>query len=273
MKHSDLIKIIQEQLDSLTSNNPIKFKIYDTFSEEDEIKDINKVNGSSKITAGSFDNVPKLNKSEVTTKIVFNYPVERFKYVSDILESLAKNSVGLIISNQDINPQEFGYTEVFIHYDIKSSPESTTLGKTISSTILCFFTINDKNVLSNQCKAEILNDEGEYEEILFNVLDINVNRETDSDNYANSKEKESFNKSQFLSLDFSLPSVRGSMINKIKNDIINLNNLNKAYTIKYTDELGEHIYENMIATGQFKLRNQRGADVGFNISFVKKRGE
>ena len=63
------------------------------------------------------------------------------------------------------------------------------------------------------------------------------------------------------------------MINKIKNDIINLNNLNKTYTIKYTDELGEHIYNNVIATGQFKLRNKRGADVSYTISFVKKRGE
>jgi hypothetical protein len=75
------------------------------------------------------------------------------------------------------------------------------------------------------------------------------------------------------SIDFSLaiPSVKGSVINEIKDDMLLGINTQKSYIFKFTDENGEKLFKNMIASGDFSYEVVPGDTVIFKILFVYKR--
>ena len=75
------------------------------------------------------------------------------------------------------------------------------------------------------------------------------------------------------SIDFSLavPSIKGSVINEIKDDMLLGLNTQKSYVFRFKDESRAILFENMIASGDFSYEVVPGDTVIFKILFVYKR--
>ena len=69
----------------------------------------------------------------------------------------------------------------------------------------------------------------------------------------------------------TVPSVKGSVINQIKDDMLLGLNTQKGYVFRFTDESGEKLFEDMVASGDFSYEIVPGDTVIFKILFVYKR--
>jgi hypothetical protein len=69
----------------------------------------------------------------------------------------------------------------------------------------------------------------------------------------------------------AVPSISGSIMNQIKDDLLMGRNIDKPYTFRFVDESEEKIFENMIASGDFSYEVVPGDTVIFKILFVYKR--
>jgi len=148
-----LIKMVENLLS--ISSAEYTFKIYDTLSAAEQIKTANSINGIAKITNGTFASTPGLYQSTVTMTIDFIHPIERLNSVKTTLTTLAENSAGYVFQNSIIDASLVGVTGVNIVYPEHGIDKINTIGESITSTIICFFTINEKNVLANECTFEI----------------------------------------------------------------------------------------------------------------------
>lgn len=307
MQSKHLITMINNLLDGIQSI--YSFQIYDELSMDYEKKDINKINGVARVTNGTFEATPGLRQSTATITVEFIHPVERLPEVKRVLTTLSANSAGVVFQNNLIDESLTGATGVNIVYPEHGTEKVTNLGETITSRIICFFVINEVNVLANECTFDIMNgyeeatvtsettgtyyilSDGNYvavtlpaqynsEETYYSVkwerivyykakLSRTLNGETDD--YDNYDEKMSYNQSQAINITMSVPSIRGSVINSIKRDKIRGLNINKSYNIKLTDDDGEFVFEDMIASGNFINEFVPGSDVKIDISFVYKK--
>lgn len=90
--------------------------------------------------------------------------------------------------------------------------------------------------------------------------------------YENNSEMQTVNDGQSFDISLAVPSIKDSIMNKIKDDMLMGRNIDKTYAFRFTDESDEvKIFANMIASGDFSYEVVPGDTVIFKILFVYKR--
>jgi hypothetical protein len=448
----NLITIVEGLLNDNSST--FNFKVYNALKTDRESYDVDKINGLAEVVSGGYEPISGLEQSSTQILVRFNYPVERKTEVLSVLQKVSQASAGYVVQNSTINENLSGTTVLKIDYPIQGTFDNDTLGETITSTIICYFVINQKIVIGNEVKiyinngfyyvalnprpsltgnyyvvwedetkigdtfdslqflgideitppsinatsligiipteispviigrtsddnshsfftvygidggntqyvlkqrgqtysigngaitisaiaeawykitgflngtytseiieatifynytityinsnlafralesvfntvttlpryfertlpeeynSQVLNyyrKEYTYEEIKYYELKYNRTREAVMNNVKNSIEKVGYNKTQFASFNLAVPSIRNTVINSIKNDLMLGTNTNQTYSIKYIDESGIKIFNNMIASGEFNSISKPGTEVTFQISFIKRK--
>lgn len=110
-----------------------------------------------------------------------------------------------------------------------------------------------------------------FEDIPYYKYVITRHRLSTTNKYENNVEMKTVNDGQSIDFSLAVPSIKGSVINKIKDDMLLGLNTQKAYVFKFVDESGEKLFENMIASGDFSYEIVPGDTVIFKILFVYKR--
>lgn len=100
---------------------------------------------------------------------------------------------------------------------------------------------------------------------------ITRHRLSTTNKYKNNPEMQTINDGQSLDISLAVPSISGSVMNKIKDDLLTGENINKPYTFRFVDESEAKIFENMIVSGDFSYEVVPGDTVIFKILFVYKR--
>lgn len=169
----------------------------------------------------------------------------------DIIEKKFVESVGNVVKGEDF------YEEV---------------NKTLNGVY--FTRSNDKYtrvVLPQDYTGDTQYYQYSFEDIPYYKYVITRHRLSTTNKYENNVEMKTVNDGQSIDFSLAVPSVKGSVINKIKDDMLLGLNTQKAYVFKFVDESGKKIFENMIASGDFSYEIVPGDTVIFKILFVYKR--
>ena len=308
MKTETLIRFIENTINNVSPN--FEYKIYDALKMDREEMDVNKINGLARISSGVLDPVSGLGQSSVQILVEFIYPTERIEAVKSTLENVAMNCAGLVINNEvalgyeevDVDENTSGtyYTKegniytavelptgyvqgetyykkltgttgVSINYPIQGNYFNGTMGETAKSRLICFFDINEKAVLSNSVITEIMKDDGTYEKISVFKETITRHRISTTNKFENDEEMRTINDGQSIDISLAVPSIAGSVINSIKDDMLTGQNIDKTYNLRITDENGVKNFNNMIASGDFSYEIVAGDTLIFKILFVYKK--
>jgi hypothetical protein len=100
---------------------------------------------------------------------------------------------------------------------------------------------------------------------------ITRHRISTTNKYENNTEMQTVNDGQSIDISLAVPSISGSIMNQIKDDLLMGRNIDKPYTFRFVDESEAKIFENMIASGDFSYEVVPGDTVIFKILFVYKR--
>lgn len=310
MKTETLVKYVEEFINSTSTN--FEYKIYDSLKMDNIIMDVNKINGIARISSGVPDPISGLGQSSVSMMIEFIYPTSRIEAVKETLENVSMSAAGLVIDNfavlgyeeVDVDENTTGtfytyngsnYTEVelplgyepgakyykklsgttgvSINYPVQGNYFNGTMGETAKSRLICYFDINEKAVLSNMTKIEIMDENGQYQNIPIFKHTITRHRLSTTNKYENNEEMKTINDGQSIDLSLAVPSIKDSIINQIKDDMLLGLNVDKTYTLRFTDESGPKVFENMIASGDFSYEIVAGDTIVFKILFVYKKEE
>lgn len=169
----------------------------------------------------------------------------------DIIEKRFVESVGNVVKGEDF------YEEV---------------NKTLNGVY--FTRSNDKYtrvVLPQDYTADTQYYQYTFEDIPYYKYVITRHRLSTTNKYENNVEMKTVNDGQSIDFSLAVPSIKGSVINKIKDDMLLGLNTQKAYVFKFVDESGKKLFENMIASGDFSYEIVPGDTVIFKILFVYKR--
>lgn len=154
MKIDYLIDKIEELINASSTN--FEFKVYDSLKMDGEKMDVNKINGIARVTGGGFEPIANLGQGSVTISVEFIYPYERLEAVNETLQNVAKGSAGLVVQNSSFDAELQGTTGIAITYPIQGNYYNGTMGETAKSRLVCYFDINEKAVLANDVKIEII---------------------------------------------------------------------------------------------------------------------
>jgi hypothetical protein len=111
----------------------------------------------------------------------------------------------------------------------------------------------------------------DFEKVPFYKYVITRHRLSTTNKYENNPEMQTVNDGQSIDFSLAVPSIKGSVINKIKDDMLLGLNTQKGYAFRFTDESGPKVFENMVASGDFSYDVVPGDTVIFKILFVYKR--
>jgi hypothetical protein len=100
---------------------------------------------------------------------------------------------------------------------------------------------------------------------------ITRHRLSTTNKYENNAEMQTINDGQSIDISLAVPSIKGSIMNQIKDDLLIGRNINKPYTFRFVDESEAKTFENMIVSGDFSYEVVPGDTVIFKILFVYKR--
>lgn len=301
MTIDDLIKIVQNSIDEVTSDQPFGFKVYNSLKMDNVKMDINKINGLARVISGSVEPISSLGQSLVVMAIEFIYPYERIDYVNDMLQATAQQFAGKIITNADIGEGLKGTTGVAITYPTQGNYANGTLGETARSTLYCYFDINERAVMSNTRKLEILkpatvdvNTVGvyyvinsqneveaktlptdyvlgaeyyEYEYVPIYKVVITRHRHSVTNAFKNNKELQTINTVQSIDISWAVPYIEGSVIEQIKDDALSGDNGAKEYYLKID---GKN-FNSVIVSGDFTEEIIPGNVIMLKGLFVYKR--
>ena len=110
-----------------------------------------------------------------------------------------------------------------------------------------------------------------YETIPYYKQVITRHRLSTTNKYENNSEMQTVNDGQSIDISLAVPSIRGSVINKIKDDMLKGLNIDKTYILRYVDESDVVIFDKMMPSGDFTNELVPGDTVIFKILFVYKR--
>ena len=111
-----------------------------------------------------------------------------------------------------------------------------------------------------------------WEEVPYYKQVITRHRLSTTNKYENNSEMQTINDGQSIDISLAVPSIKGSVINDIKRDMIKGTHVNNVYQFRITDEDYQPYYlYNMIASGDFSYEVVPGDTVIFKILFVYKR--
>lgn len=310
MKTETLVKYVEDFINRTSTN--FDYKIYDSLKMDNVVMDVDKINGIARISSGVPDPIKGLGQSSVSMVIEFIYPTSRIEAVKETLENVSMSAAGLVIDNfvalgyeeVDVDatttgvfytrsgdtytqvelPLQYvegttyykklsGTTGVSINYPVQGNYFNGTMGETAKSRLICYFDINERAVLSNMVKIEIMDDNGDYQDIPIFKHTITRHRLSTTNKYENNEEMKTINDGQSIDLSLAVPSIQGSVINQIKDDMLLGLNTDKPYTLRFTDESGPKVFENMIASGDFSYEIVAGDTIVFKILFVYKKEE
>lgn len=305
---SELTPVVESLLNA--QGSAFTFKIYDHLKMDDESYTVDSINGLAEIANGAFEPIKNLGQSALSFIVRFEYPVERRNDVLSVLQNASKASAGAIILNNTINASYTGVSNFTIDYPIQGTYTTDTLGEGITSTLMCTFVSNEKIVMGNEVELYIQNGyvidetvtietEGTYytksgtiytevtlpadyvaetdyysknwEQILFYNLKYNRTRNGEPTPFDNSIENLTLNSTQMSSFSLSVPSIRDSVINGIKSEMMYGTEMNKSYSLRFVDETLDITFDDMVATGSFTQDIKSGSEVVYQISFVKKQ--
>jgi hypothetical protein len=111
----------------------------------------------------------------------------------------------------------------------------------------------------------------DFEKVPFYKYVITRHRLSTTNKYENNPEMQTVNDGQSIDFSLAVPSIKGSVINQIKDDMLLGANIQKGYAFRFTDESGPKVFENMVASGDFSYDVVPGDTVIFKILFVYKR--
>jgi hypothetical protein len=111
----------------------------------------------------------------------------------------------------------------------------------------------------------------DFEKVPFYKYVITRHRLSTTNKYENNPEMQTVNDGQSIDFSLAVPSIKGSVINQIKDDMLLGLNTQKGYAFRFTDESGPKVFEDMIASGDFSYDVVPGDTVIFKILFVYKR--
>ena len=110
-----------------------------------------------------------------------------------------------------------------------------------------------------------------FENIPYYKYVITRHRLSTTNKYENNREMQTINDGQSIDFSLAVPSIKGSVINEIKDDMLLGLNTQKSYVFRFKDESRAILFENMIASGDFSYEVVPGDTVIFKILFVYKR--
>lgn len=113
-----------------------------------------------------------------------------------------------------------------------------------------------------------------WENIPYYKYIITRHRLSTTNKYNNNKEMQTVNDGQSIDFSLAVPSIKGSVINSIKNDMLTGDNIGKTFNFRVIEEDGAEYpkyFENMIASGDFSYEIVPGNVLLFKILFVYKR--
>lgn len=310
MKTETLVKYVEDVINNTTTN--FTYKIYDSLKMDNVVMDVDKINGIARISSGVPDPISGLGQSSVSMVIEFIYPTSRIEAVKETLENVSMQTAGLVIDNFialgyeeiDVNENTIGtyytrsgdvYTQVTlptqyvagekyykklsgttgvsINYPVQGNYFNGTMGETAKSRLICYFDINERAVLSNMTKIEIMDSNGNWQNIPIFKHTITRHRLSTTNKYENQEEMRTINDGQSIDFSLAVPSIQGSVINQIKDDMLLGLNIDKEYTLRFTDESGPKEFDHMIASGDFSYEMVAGDTIVFKILFVYKKEE
>lgn len=111
----------------------------------------------------------------------------------------------------------------------------------------------------------------DFEKVPYYKYVITRHRLSTTNKYENNPEMKTVNDGQSIDFSLAVPSIKGSVINQIKDDMLLGLNTQKGYAFRFTDESGAKLFEDMIASGDFSYEIVPGDTVIFKILFVYKR--
>lgn len=126
-------------------------------------------------------------------------------------------------------------------------------------------------VLPSQYLANTIYYTYDFEKVPYYKYVITRHRLSTTNKYENNTEMKTVNDGQSIDFSLAVPSIKGSVINEIKDDMLLGLNTQKSYVFRFTDESGAKIFEDMIASGDFSYEIVPGDTVIFKILFVYKR--
>lgn len=126
-------------------------------------------------------------------------------------------------------------------------------------------------VLPTQYSANTIYYTYDFEKVPYYKYVITRHRLSTTNKYENNPEMKTVNDGQSIDFSLAVPSIKGSVINQIKDDMLLGLNTQKGYAFRFTDESGAKLFEDMIASGDFSYEIVPGDTVIFKILFVYKR--
>lgn len=111
-----------------------------------------------------------------------------------------------------------------------------------------------------------------YEEIPYVKAVLTRHRISTTNKYLNDTEMRTVNDGQSIDISLVVPSIKDSLINIIKDDMVHGLKTQAVYQLKMLDESGyTHNFYNMMASGDFSYETTPGEVALFKILFVYKR--
>lgn len=159
------------------------------------------------------------------------------------------------------------YTANTIYY-ILDGEEYKEYNSTLSGW---YFTNGNRVLLPTAYKANTLYEEAVWQFIPCYKHVITRHRLSTTNKFENNKEMQTINDGQSIDISIAVPSIKGSVVNSIKDDMLKGENTQKLFSFKETDESGDKFYWDMLASGDFTYEIIPGDTVLLKILFVYGR--